>query len=300
MVGSGMSAARLKRWAMPAVLISGFWIASCLAATQTDRVDARSEGGLAYDVTGAGPWVVLIHGSNLDRRMWDDQVPWLRGGHTVLRYDLRGQGGSATPQEPFSNAADLLSLMDELGAKQVTLVGLSAGAQVALDTALASPGRVRRMVLVSPSLLGYRPTTMPPFFNELVAALRSQDYDGANEVLLQSPLMAVPERYREEVRAMVKDNSRLWSIPYTLVEQTSPPAIERLDTIDVPVLVLAGGDDLEAIRDQATLLERSLPNARKVVVPGGRHLLNMTSPDAFRQALESFLGTPQGADRTRL
>ena len=133
---------------------------------------------------------------------------------------------------------------------------------------------------------------MPPFFADLSAALRVEDFERANEVLLASSIMSVPPPFVDLVRTMVKDNTRLWTIPFSLVEPIAPPAIERLEEIQTPTLILAGEEDLEVIHTQSRMLERRLTNARRVTIAGGGHLLNMTSPDAFRKAVGAFLGMP--------
>ena len=92
---------------------------------------------------------------------------------------------------------------------------------------------------------------------------------------------------------MVEDNDRLWTIPYSLVEQPSQPALDRLEDIEAPTLVLAGGNDEEAIRAQGVLLERRVADARRVTIPAGGHLLNLTSPAAFQEAVTEFLGLPR-------
>ena len=275
------------RASIAVALLAG--LAACAADAPMRVVDARSATGLAYDAVGRGPAVVLIHGTNLDRRLWDDDVAPFARWFTVIRYDQRGQGASPTPVAPFSNHGDLVALLDELGIERASLVGLSSGAQVALDVALTAPERVDRLVLVSPSLAGYVPEPLPPFFADLGAALAASDYDGANEVLLASPIMAVPARHADRVRAMVLDSKRLWTIPYSLLELVSPPALQRLEQIEIPALVLVGDRDLEAIAVQAELLEARLPGATRAVVPGGGHLLNLTSPQAFRERVDTFL-----------
>jgi len=81
----------------------------------------------------------------------------------------------------------------------------------------------------------------------------------------------------------------LWTLPFALIEQLSPPALERLTTIQTPTLVLVGENDLAAIREQSLLLEQKFVEARRIVIAGGGHLLNMTSPNAFGDALSEFL-----------
>ena len=68
-----------------------------------------------------------------------------------------------------------------------------------------------------------------------------------------------------------------------------PTAAERLKDVAVPTLVLVGERDLAAQREQAVVLERQVPGATLVVVPAGGHMLNLTSPEAFRSAVSSFL-----------
>ncbi len=267
------------------------WFGGCgsQVATPLYILDAQSENGLAYDISGHGPLIVLIHGTNLDRRMWKNDAAWLQHKATVLRYDLRGQGASTYPVEKFSNHGDLIALLEELHAENVTLVGLSAGVQLALDVALQAPELVQRLVLVSPSLMGYVPEESPAFFTELSATLKAGDFAQANEVLLASPIMSVPAEHTALVRAMVTDNENLWTFPYPLVEIARPLAIERLEEIQMQTLILDGENDLTAIREQAELLAGRLPHADRITIPDGGHLLNLTSPDEFRTALSEFL-----------
>src|SRR5687768_17711803 len=120
--------------------------ASVLAGAQSVR-DGKTASGIAYDVQGSGPLVILLSGSNLDRRMWDREAAWLSKTHTVVRYDLRAHGQSDTATAPFSMLGDLIGLMDTLAIRKATLIGLSAGSTIALDAALAIPDRIDRIVL---------------------------------------------------------------------------------------------------------------------------------------------------------
>lgn len=287
------SATSRDRLRLGILLILAGLLGACGEKEHTAVLDARSATGLAYDLVGSvddgEPVVVLIHGTNLDRRMWDFEMTWLPDIATTLRYDLRGQGGSAFPSEPFSNHQDLLDLLDELGIAQANLIGLSAGAQVAVDAAFADPTRIGQLVLVSPSLAGFEPDEMPPFFEDLMAALRERDFARANQVLLRSSIMAVPDEAAEQVARMVKENERLWTIPFELVQQQTPAAIERLQELTQPALVLTGVRDLPAIHEQGRLLEHRLSDVRHLHISKGGHLLNLTAPDAFRRELTAYL-----------
>jgi pimeloyl-ACP methyl ester carboxylesterase len=258
-----------------------------LAAAQPERA-GRTTNGIAFDVQGTGPAVVLITGSNLDRRMWAREAGWLASDHTVIRYDLRAHGASDAATRPFRHIDDLFTLLDETGIRSATLIGLSAGAEIALDAALAEPSRVDRLVLVGPAVSGFRSESQLPFAGALVAALQARDYAKAGEVLLGSSVFEVPGESQALVREMVIDNNRLWSTPREMVLQLERPAIDRLNEVTLPTLIMLGEQD-RFQRGQAELLARRIPGARLVIIPGGGHLLNLTSPEEFRAEVSQFV-----------
>jgi 3-oxoadipate enol-lactonase len=258
------------------------------AQTASDVTSGRTSTGIAYDVRGKGPVVVLITGSNLDRRMWTREAEWLANNHTVVRYDLRAHGESDTAKEPFSHLDDLVDVLNELKIARASLVGLSAGSVIALDAALDVPDRVERIVMSGPGMSGYVPKERPPFAADLIAALQARDYKKAGEVLLATSVFAAPLESQPIVRQMVMENDRLWSVPPKFVKPPERPAIDRLEQVKTPTLVLIGEKDVFQ-KEQADLLGKRIPGAKVVVVPGGGHLLNLTSPVEFQRAVEAFL-----------
>jgi 3-oxoadipate enol-lactonase len=115
-----------------------------------------SVGGasLYYEAAGAGSPVVLLHGLDLDHRMWDEQVAPLAHAHTVVRYDLCGFGRSTAGSHRGTHAEDLKALLDHLELAPVSLVGLSLGGGAAIDFAIAYPNAVRALILLNPLLEG--------------------------------------------------------------------------------------------------------------------------------------------------
>jgi pimeloyl-ACP methyl ester carboxylesterase len=258
-----------------------------LSAAQPAK-PGRTKTGIAYDVQGKGPVVVLITGSNLDRRMWAREAGWLASDHTVVRYDLRAHGASDTATIPFRHVDDLFTLLDEISIRKATLIGLSAGSVIALDAALAEPSRVDRLVLVGPGVSGFRSGSQLPFTAALGAALQARDYVNAGEVLLGSSVFAVPRESQALVRQMVMENDRLWSIPREMLLQVERPAIDRLNELALPTLIMLGEMDLFQ-REEAELLARRVAGARLVVIPSGGHVLNLTSPEEFRAGVSQFV-----------
>jgi 3-oxoadipate enol-lactonase len=263
-------------------------IAATVTIAAQTSITGRTKTGIAYDVQGKGPAVVLITGSNLDRRMWTGETAWLQKTHTVVRYDLRAHGASDSATMPFSQVDDLFELLDEVGIRRATLVGLSAGSTIALDAALAQPGRVDRLVLAGPGIGGYVSKVTLPFAADLTAAVQQRDYTRAGEVLLASTVFTVPREAQDVVRRMVMENDRLWTVPREFVRQPARPAVDRLEELRLPTLVVVGENDVLQ-REPAEVLGRRIRGARLVVIPRGGHIVNLTSPDAFRAEVSEFL-----------
>lgn len=249
-------------------------------------------GGLAWDMTGDGPAIVLIPGSNLDRRLWDDVLAPLAEAHRVIRYDLRAHGKSADVTGPFSNVDDLAEVMDMAGVRRAALVGLSAGSTVALDFALTHPERVERLVLASPWPGGMRSTERPAYLQPLIERLRAGDLTGAAEVLAGTSVFSAPPERAEVARQMVLDNARLFRQDPAMARTMDPPAITRLPEVSVPVLVMTGTDDGVDIHRAADTLSTAIPGARRVDIPGAGHLIPLWAPGPFVTILLDFFDRP--------
>jgi 3-oxoadipate enol-lactonase len=274
-----------------AFTMSALLLTTAMLAEAQPAKTARTTTGIAYDIRGSGPAVVLITGSNLDRRMWEYEARWLARDHTVIRYDLRAHGASDTATRPFRHLDDLFTLLDEIGVKKATVIGVSAGAAIALDAALADPSRFERLVLAGPGVSGFVSKAQVPFTGAVIEALRARDYARAGEILLETSVFEVEGPSRALVRQMVMSNDRLWSIPREMVLPVDRPAVDRLEELKLPTLVLVGERDVVQ-REHAELLARRVAAATLVIIPRGGHLLNLTSPAEFKTAVAAFL-TPR-------
>lgn len=271
-------------------LFTGVLITLVLLPGSYKAIADTSSDGIDYSLSGEGELLVFIHGSNLDRRLWAPQIDYFSNYAKVLTYDLRGLGSSDTATQPYSDAGDLAKLLDEINAQSVSVIGLSAGAQVALDFGAAHPNRVEKLILASPSVNGFTPKVNPPYLTDLISALRKQDFDEANDVILNSSLLNVPDEYEALVNEMVT-SSRQWSLSYEFVQQPAEPVLARLDQINIPTLILLGEADFEAISEIGNLLVEKLPMAEIKILDEGRHLLNLSNSQDFNSAVARFVGT---------
>ena len=96
-----------------------------------------------------GPWVTLVTGIANDTTMWNAQMPALTPQFRVLRYDLRGQGGSEATKGDYSIALllqDLIDLLDSLKIEKTHLVGLGLGGCIVQAAAIEHPVRVAKLM----------------------------------------------------------------------------------------------------------------------------------------------------------
>jgi len=252
---------------------------------------------LYYEVIGDGRSLVLIHGDLVDSRMWDLQWNAFGPHYCVIRYDRRGYGKSDAAVGPYSDHQDLYELLKFLGVEQAYLLGLSGGGAVAINFALEYPERVDALILCSSGLSGY-------IFSEEVqrystgfrSAIKRGDVARAVELSLrvwtdgpQRTADQVNPAIRERVREMgIQAFGRSWHDANP--QRPEPAAIHRLAEIDVRTLIVVGNQDMPDISAIADLLQGGIAGARRVVVPGVAHMVNMEQPKEFNRLVLDFLG----------
>jgi len=250
---------------------------------------------LYYEVRGTGEPLVLIHGGMLDSRMWDDQIGVYTKTHRVLRYDVRGFGGSVRPPDQgYSDADDLASLLDYLEMPEVHLVGLSLGGRIALDFVVTRPERVRSLVLAGAGLAGY--DKPDPEGDErmwmCILAARDHGSEKATDLWLKDPYMAPAmenPRLAKRLRHLALENAYNWLENPILQRSPQPPAAKRLGDVKAPTLVILGARDVPRAHAIGDALLKGIKGSKKVVIPKAGHMVNMENPVDFNRAALEFL-----------
>jgi pimeloyl-ACP methyl ester carboxylesterase len=120
-----------------------------------ERFDVSRDGTtLAAERWPGEGQTVLLHEGVADRRGWAEVAGLLTPELTVVAYDRRGYGQTPPSTEPFTHLDDLLAVIDHASAGPVWLAGASAGGGLALDAALAAPGRVAGLVVMGTAVSG--------------------------------------------------------------------------------------------------------------------------------------------------
>ena len=260
-------------------------------------IDLPDGGRLRYDEAGSGPAVVLLHPGLWDRRTWDDQMTsFPSSGYRTIRYDLRGYGASSRlTGEPYSPVTDLLAVLDQLDVTQAAIVGVSMCGAVAIDFTLEHPSRVWSLVAVASDFGGFEPLQEEEDWweaaNEGVEeAIAAGELDRAEDLRLRiwAPL-GTDDEAGAAIRRIAFDNIHEMTMDESSAIELDPPAAGRLAEIDVPTLVLIAEHDPPFMRRAGDLLAREILDARRAVIEGADHVVNVRQPEAFDDAVLSFL-----------
>jgi len=253
---------------------------------------------LQYEIAGDGPTVTLLHPGLWDMRTWDREFAGFQdAGYRVLRYDVRGYGGSSRPEPgaSYSHVRDLLALLDATDVTQTALVGCSMGGGIELDFALEHPERVWAIVAVAPGIDGFESTEEEDEWWEerdgpIEELIEVGDLEKAQDLRLEiwAPLGTGDER-GARIREIAFDNLHELTMDESGQERLDPPAAHRLGEIDVPTLILEAEHDPPDMRRLADFLAVEIMGSRKVVVEGADHVVNMRQPERFEELVLPFL-----------
>jgi len=252
---------------------------------------------LYVEQAGTGSPVVLIHEGIADSRMWEPQWAAYAERFRVVRYDMRGFGQSPRAIGTISMAGDLVELLEGLELGPAALVGVSLGGGVAMETTIARPDLVSRLVLVGSGLQGFEMSEdTKAGWAEEEAALERGDIDAAVEVNMRmwvdGPSRSpgeVDQDVRRKVAEMQRRAIELWGGE----DGDYQPLVEgwgaRVAEISVPTLVLVGELDRPEMLEIAEQLEAKIPAARRETIPGAAHVPSMERPDEFDRLVLDFL-----------
>lgn len=254
------------------------------ATTTADGVE------IAYDVSGDGPPLVLVHGITESRAAWDPLVPDLAADHTVVALDVRGHGesGPAASYDTTAMVADLAAVVDALGLTDPVLVGHSMGGIAVTTYAGVYP--CRGVVNVDQSIaLGD--------FQELVRdaepMLRSDDFGGVITALFESMQGPLPDAEAARIGALRRPVQEVVLGVWAPLLELSPAELDELvrsltSMVQVPYLALHG---IDPGPDYGHWLEAAIPTATLEVWEDSGHYPHLVHPQRFLDRLRAFEST---------
>jgi pimeloyl-ACP methyl ester carboxylesterase len=235
-----------------------------------------------YEVHGSGPTLLLSHGYSSTARMWDGQIAALKDRYQVVVWDMRGHGESDYPadQGRYSEAltvGDMKALLDQVGAKQAIIAGLSLGGYMSLAFIASHPERVRALMLFDTG----------PGFKKDEARTKWNETARQRAINLETKGLAALNSSDEELTRH-RDATGLARAARGMLAQENDRVIQSLDKVAVPTLVLVGANDTNFLA-ATDYMATKIKGSSKAIIPDAGHAANLHQPARFNQAVEAFL-----------
>jgi len=248
------------------------------------------------DTGGDKPALVLVHGIMMDHSVWEHQVSAFSDTHRVVCVDLRGFGASTTtnPETSFEDHGDdLLSIIEALGLRDVTLVGWSMGGAIAQVMAARNDGKVKHFVLVdtTPQLLASDdfPHALPGEAAQQLGGLLAQDFAQGCAAFCG---MIAPED--ETVAARLTKIAAATDVGVAMAAFMTSGGrnqLEELAHITTPTTVICGRNDAICLPAANDVMAEAIPGCSTGVhwIDDAGHAPFLTRPQAFNTVLRSVL-----------
>ena len=280
--------------------------ASSPHATASAEVRRAAVNGteIAYAVEGAGAPLVIVHGAFGDLRSFSRAATLLARTRMVVRMSLRLHWPNPSPGSPLdaaslylveNHARDVAALIDSLDGGPADVLGHSYGGVVAATLARSRPDLIRRLILVEPALFGSL-SESPDGTTIIEAQRRRRDEMLARIRAGEAPIevlrtMVGPERFDSHPdarRQILTDNAQ--TLEPILVHNPIdvPWACSDTRRLTMPVLLVEGARTGPNMREINSMLQRCLPDARRVVLPDAGHAIQFDAPEALARVVAQF------------
>ncbi len=231
-----------------------------------------------YDA-GSGQAVLFLHGNASRLQHWASQLHALSGRFRCVAFDFRGYGASgplATANSLSLMADDAAALCHALGVEHTYVVGMSMGGAVAQALALRYPNLVAGLVLLGPQPIDVVPAAMSALTIDMLRPLFVASF-GSD---FQQRQPAETSRLVDELAETSLETLQNYSSHDLPMDPTQ---------IEVPTLVLAGGQDVLAPPAGSRQLAERLPRGVYQEIPGAGHMVNLEAPEAITDAIVHFI-----------
>ena len=250
-----------------------------------------SDMKLYCEIKGAGPALVVLHPAGLDQSFMARLVEAAAVSHRVLGVDLCGHGRSPDAPEGMTlahQAAWVREAMHRHGMEAAGVLGLSLGGMVAQTLALDFPQSVTSLILCG--CTGGFAAELQPVLRERGLAARNAGMQAVVGPTLErwfTPAFMDHLDVHAVRQRLLQDKPLNWAATWEAISGFN--VLSRLAEVTVPTLVVAGDRDTATPLAATEVLASAIVGARRSILPGAPHMMQIESGDLFNQAVLQFL-----------
>jgi pimeloyl-ACP methyl ester carboxylesterase len=266
-----------------------------------EELELPTSFGSTHVIAGgadSAPGLVLLPSFAASATVWRLNVAELSRHFRVFAIDVVGQPGKSVMTQRIGNrrqyARWLIEVLDALRLEVTSLVGCSFGGFLAMNQALETPERIRRVVLISP--VG----TFSSQYWKLVFAMR-----------IRAPLRKLGRRLTRSVlqpslndlrakNAVASPRDAKWAVQIGVTMSEKPevnvinPTVftnAQLRSISAPTLLLIGQNEtLYEPHEALRLAQNRMPHLKGAIISGADHIAAMAQPERVNERILEFLG----------
>lgn len=253
--------------------------------------DSKDGTLIAFERSGHGPPLVLVHGMTADHTRWKPVLPMLEMYFTVYAMDRRGRGRSADAPgyEIDREVEDVTALVDSIG-KPAALLGHAYGAILALEATMHTPN-VSKLVLYEPPILTAA-STDEAIFHRMEELLAAGDREAVVTAFFRQIVRSTDDEVRM-LRSLPGWSARVAAAHTILRELRSSDGYRfkasRFAGFQTPTLLLIGGESPPHFREAVKAVHAAIPTAHVSVLPGQRQAAMNSAPHLFLRPVVDFL-----------
>ncbi len=282
---------------------------TCAAKDQPMPTTKINGMALYYQLIGqAGPPLAMVHGAWWSHRSWEVVAPALAESVRLLTYDRRGHSASERPEGPLlirDDVSDLAGLIEQLELAPAWVAGVSGGASVCLRLASERPDLLRGVIVHEPALFGLLAddpgaAVMLDIIRDRIRAIteqiRSGDHAEAARQFVET-VGGTPGRWDQlssDYQRIIIENAPAF-LQAIQDQEALTFDLEWLADFSKPLLLSHGDQSPRFYAEVVRRISGAVPQARILTFQGAAHVPQRTHPDAYVEAVTSFIEEHEGS-----
>lgn len=264
------------------------------AQTTLEMTHTTSKDGtrIGFTRSGAGPALLLVHGTTADHRRWAGVSSRLEQHFEVFAMDRRGRGASEDGRAYHleREAEDVAAVVGAIG-HEVFVLGHSYGGLCCLEATLLTDA-IRRLILYEPPIPLGTPIYPPGVPDRMQSLIDRGELEAGLELFMRE-VVEMPEHELARYRQLPMWANRIEIVPTVprelVLERSYSFHPERFARMNVPTLLMLGGNSPDSFRRIIEVLDATLPHSTVVVLPGQQHIAMDLDLDLFVGEVLRFL-----------